>query len=443
KYVLVFSQAHLDFRIAEFRSVCSLWDIDACCSRDLSPEKHIFIAEFESDICLHRILSRAVLIKAAFELIAVAKSYQRLFEDIRIGSAQFEKYNSSLQSFAIRILSFGKKRSADYCNEIIDKLGGMLPLDKCPIDLENASNVFTVIEEYENCGDRDSSLSNIYFGRLIGYGQSRLKNLYNLRERCYIGNTTMDPELSFIQANLIKANMGSIVLDPFCGTGGLLISAAHFGAAVIGTEINYQIARAVGKSSRVGKKFLTDKESVVANFKQYEIDDRFMSLIIADASRHTMWRCGDNRNDGIFDAIVADPPYGVREKGRKVGNKERKTRWTFPGNHHEIRYPEKTKYALSSVFTDLLELAVSVLVIGGRLSFWFPVFREEYSEEVIPRHDALRLVANCEQPLGSKYSRRLLVYEKLRSRHDGERAYVEEDCYSEMTFRQRIFVNNN
>uniref|UniRef100_A0A9J2PG93 tRNA (guanine(10)-N(2))-methyltransferase TRMT11 n=1 Tax=Ascaris lumbricoides TaxID=6252 RepID=A0A9J2PG93_ASCLU len=438
KYVLVFSQAHLDFRIAEFRSVCSLLNIDASCSRDLSLEKHVFILEFESDVCVHRILSRAMLIKAAFELIAVSNNYQHLLEDIRIKSAQFEK------------------------------LGDILPLDKCPIDLENASNVFTVIEEYENCDGRDSSLNNIYFGRLIGYGQSRLKNLYNLKERCYIGNTTMDPELSFIQANLIKANMGSIVLDPFCGTGGLLISAAHFGAAVIGTEINYQIARAVGRSSRVGKKFLTDNESVAANFKQYEIDDRFMSLIIADASRHTMWRCGNNKSDGIFDAIVADPPYGVREKGRKVGNKERKTGWTLPGNQHEVRYPEKTKYALSSVFTDLLELAVSVLVIGGRLSFWFPVFRGEYSEAVVPRHDALRLVANCEQPLGntqkqlfhgmmpsdsllivsnlwgvSIQGKRLLVYEKLRNRRDGERAYVEEDCYSETTFRQRIFVNNN
>ncbi|VDM47947.1 unnamed protein product [Toxocara canis] len=262
----------------------------------------------------------------------------------------------------------------------------------------------------------------------------------------------MDPELAFIQANLIKANTGSIVLDPFCGTGkitsfdisgGLLISAAHFGAAVIGTEINYQIARAVGKSSRVGQKFLTADESVAANFVQYGTEDRFMSLIIADASRHQIWARRSGKEDGIFDAIVADPPYGVREKGRKVGNKERKAHWTLPGSEHEVHYPEKTKYALSSVFLDLLDLATCVLVLGGRLSFWFPVFRDEYSEAIIPRHDALRLVANCEQPLGNKYSRRLLVYEKVRSRRDNEKAYVEEDCYAETTFRQRIFINNN
>lgn len=29
----------------------------------------------------------------------------------------------------------------------------------------------------------------------------------------------MDPELSFLQANLAQANHNSIILDPFCGTG--------------------------------------------------------------------------------------------------------------------------------------------------------------------------------------------------------------------------------
>lgn len=53
----------------------------------------------------------------------------------------------------------------------------------------------------------------------VGCGQGHLKNHYCLAERCYIGNTTIDPELSFLQANIAKAAIGSLVLDPFCGTG--------------------------------------------------------------------------------------------------------------------------------------------------------------------------------------------------------------------------------
>ena len=38
------------------------------------------------------------------------------------------------------------------------------------------------------------------------------------------------------------------MLDPFVGTGGLILPPAEFGANVIGAELNYQIARGIGKS---------------------------------------------------------------------------------------------------------------------------------------------------------------------------------------------------
>lgn len=52
----------------------------------------------------------------------------------------------------------------------------------------------------------------------IGHGQSRLKSVYSLKERRYIGNTVMDPELAFLQANLSSIKAGDLVVDPFCGT---------------------------------------------------------------------------------------------------------------------------------------------------------------------------------------------------------------------------------
>ena len=37
-----------------------------------------------------------------------------------------------------------------------------------------------------------------------------------------------------------------------------------------------------------------------------------------------------------------------------------------------------------------------------------------YSAEEIPRHPALTLVANCEQVLSTRYSRRLITMEKVQ-----------------------------
>jgi tRNA (guanine10-N2)-methyltransferase len=246
----------------------------------------------------------------------------------------------------------------------------------------------------------------------------------------------MDPELSFIQANLVRANQGMLVLDPFCGTGGLIIAAAHFGATVMGTEINYQVAKAIGRSSRVGEETLTEKHSVAANFRQYNLEERFLGILIADASKQSLWR---QQTEGIFDAIVADPPYGVREKGRKVGNKKRKAHWIEETERQPGHFPEKTVYSLSDVFLDLLNLSAKLLRVGGRVGFWFPIARDEYNENVLPRHPSLHLVANCEQILTKKCSRRLLVFEKIKTVSTTDAATVAADCYKTSTFREKMF----
>ena len=54
---------------------------------------------------------------------------------------------------------------------------------------------------------------------------------------------------------------------------------------------------------------------------------------------------------------------------------------------------------------------------GGRLVFFLPATPETYREEELPVHPVLQLVENTEQPLTSRYSRRLLTMVKT-ARHD-------------------------
>ena len=62
----------------------------------------------------------------------------------------------------------------------------------------------------------------------------------------------MDPELSLLMANLGCVPRGGLVLDPFCGTGSLLLAAAEFGGRVLGADIDFLTVHARTRPSRVG-----------------------------------------------------------------------------------------------------------------------------------------------------------------------------------------------
>jgi len=66
--------------------------------------------------------------------------------------------------------------------------------------------------------------------------------------------------LDFIAQKITKLNIfqagidsGSLVIDPFVGSGSLIVAAAQFGACVVGSDIDYLMLHAKNKSSRVGQ----------------------------------------------------------------------------------------------------------------------------------------------------------------------------------------------
>ena len=72
-----------------------------------------------------------------------------------------------------------------------------------------------------------SNLYRLFFGRCIGEGKRDLIGRLSIKTRKFIGNTTMDPTLSLLMANLTAVRDGDLVLDPFAGTGSILVAAAE------------------------------------------------------------------------------------------------------------------------------------------------------------------------------------------------------------------------
>ena len=216
----------------------------------------------------------------------------------------------------------------------------------------------------------------------------------------------MDPQLSLMMANQAQVQNGDLVLDPFVGTGSLLIAASQFGGYTLGTDIDYLMLHGRTRPSRISQKAREIDENVAANMNQYGITSYFIDVVVADFSR-TLWRTNVN-----LDAIITDPPYGVRESTERVGST--KTGPTIEAHQIETHIPSKVVYDLHQIFEDLLTFSAKHLKMNGRLVCWFPLFKEDHSEEFVPTNSCLQLLASSEQILSANTSRLLLTYRKIR-----------------------------
>jgi tRNA (guanine10-N2)-methyltransferase len=131
-------------------------------------------------------------------------------------------------------------------------------------------------------------------------GRSGL-HAFSLKDRRYLGPTSMDHELSCIMCNHGHVRPGSFVLDPFAGTGSILVAAASYGARVLGCDIDMRVLRD-GKIDSKGASC-----NVYTNFRDYGLGDP-AGLVRCDNS-HPPWR---PHLQAVVDAILTDPPYGVR-----------------------------------------------------------------------------------------------------------------------------------
>lgn len=106
------------------------------------------------------------------------------------------------------------------------------------------------------------------------------------KDRPFFHPGVMLPRTARAIVNLTRIRPKEKFLDPFCGTGGLLIEAGLVGAEVYGCDID---------AAKV--------QGCEENLEYYGIGD--YKLSVADARE--LWKEYEN----FFDALATDPPYGI------------------------------------------------------------------------------------------------------------------------------------
>lgn len=390
----------------------------------------IYVAQTPKKQTISYILSRCTLIRSAIELWGAGTSIDSCVESIQNMIQQEEgknlwlKHQSKEKSWKITVHTLGTKYTREEQNKMRLNFSFLNFLGD--VKMKNPHNEFILIREteldllgspkYPRHGSNKTLIPendkrpplSWYFGRLLGgtrdwRGGGRIDQ-YNLKKRAYLGPTSMDAELSLIMTNLGMVKKGSFCFDPFVGTGSILLTCGLRGSYCFGTDIDIRILR--GKS---------DNSNVTSNFRQYNLVRP--DLVRSDNSiYHRHYRC----HKPMFDAIICDPPYGIRAGARKSGSRLDQPRAVA----EEYRYDHiaQTKpYCVSDVMVDLLDVAAKTLVMGGRLVYIIPSMIDFDVEMDLPRHGCLRLVHVCYQPLQIELGRRVITMEKVNAYNELDR----------------------
>ncbi|KAJ9104053.1 hypothetical protein QFC19_004187 [Naganishia cerealis] len=381
---------------------------------------------------------RCILVKSIshlFSPIPSSPNYSHLHAYLEPRRELWQAYEDQQKEFAFNLTGINKKIGFPRQRETIEGFDFMKLTSK--INLKQPEVTYMLFEECESTwrtADEDSPLDidnpgsdatgkgkakleeaveAQYFWKLtqMAHGQARqLIYKFSVKDRKYFGTTSMESEMSLLMAGQTLADDGKLVYDPFAGTGSLLYVCANWGSYVMGSDID-------GRQMR-GKDKIGPGVFRVAN--QYGVRDKVLDCLTFDVTRNP-WRRGE-----LLDAIITDPPYGVRAGAKRLGRKEggKKQQILEPvklpngmWSHQMPGYvPASKPYEMVDLVYDLVLFARYMLVPGGRLVFFLPTFTEEWDPVDVPVVEGMREIRFGQGSAQeyNKWSRRLITLEKLK-----------------------------
>lgn len=177
-------------------------------------------------------------------------------------------------SFAVRTENISGREIEKASIE--SQIGSIIKEEHNSVDLEDPERVFKAYIMKET----------ILLGEVV---EDIDRGLFKKRKndlRPFSSPISMDPVLARVLVNLSGVKPGDRLLDPFCGTGGILIEAGLCGIGVSGRDISKKMVK--------GSETNLEEYGIIS----HDIDEKDISEI---------------DTDGV-DAIVTDLPYGQASK---------------------------------------------------------------------------------------------------------------------------------
>lgn len=370
----------------------------------MNPEDAWVTLDLPGEAELKKVLERCVSVRAGYEVLAEGETFDQACEALKEEGAvkRLDEIFEECPSFRFELHSSGKHipqpealKVYDMVIDTMEHVCKRIP----PVSLKTAKMIIGILVEHKldekQGGKKVPSVSKVLITREVCSSKRYLTGQLSLKRRPFLGTTTMDAELSLLMCTCAGVKEGSVVYDPFVGTGSILIAATALGALSLGSDINSRFltepsiiqprkervpweesggesfdwgsdekrklrVKGIGLRGRDGDvevptmlkhekpKNIPTSCTFKDNFSYYGLTEP--TIFIADAIHLPLV----SRPSGIFDAIVCDPPYGIREgMGESID--------------------EKGVSFGTTMLLKLAETASKTLTNHGRLLFIIPV----------------------------------------------------------------------
>ena len=346
-----------------------------------------------SNKLLMKTVQRCSLIRSMYEIVAEGDTYQELAKNaLDSGNLQdmiSEDGTSASASWRVSMRQYGEFAKGDKQKqygknmrsplgserEAINQMGDLFAELKGPVDLKNADvNLYL----FEGLVGKQKVLA-----RVLTRGAK--SSIIAPKTRICVTNTPLCPLAAFTMCNVAQVKSGDSIFDPFAGSCAILLAASMIEPTVnsVGCEIahNGQVNR-----ENIMKDFMTRDLTAPSAI----IRGDSMEKDIRNEARAAI-------GNAPFDAIITDPPYGIREK---------------------------TGFCLDPPLINLVKCiakdraggdSMRLLKVGGRLVAFVPNQEGDDISADMPTQKELSLaglefVQMLEQPLNDSLSRWLVEY---------------------------------
>lgn len=188
--------------------------------------------------------------------------------------AGFQKILGDKESFAVRIRRIKEYSTKEDTMRLERQLGRLI--------LQNAPHAKVNLSKPDKTFFGILTNGKLIFGIKLAEILPKPFVERRARKKPYFHPSAMNAKLARCMLNLAHAKVGTIILDPFVGTGSTIIEATLIGCQAVGIDIQHKMANGALKNAR--------------HFKLAP-----HGIILADSRKLPLTR---------IDCLVTDPPYG-------------------------------------------------------------------------------------------------------------------------------------